>query len=91
MVINVGKLGAGTMLLLGLLMAAWGGFSFAHAGGLAEQNPDADIGIRICPPTIGELLGLGPAGRKLGNFALFAAGLVLVCAAAIKLMPEEQD
>jgi hypothetical protein len=91
MIISGRRVFAGTAIVLGLAMAAWGALSFAKR---EPQQPVAGIedeGIRMCPPTIGELLDLGPSGRKLGTFVVFVAGLVVISGSAISLMPKESD
>jgi hypothetical protein len=83
------------LLILGLVMLAWGGRAFA-----TNQPPKArpadieDVGDLshdvIDSPTTGETIkGLvtGPAGRKMGALLVAIIGLALASGAALSLAP----
>jgi len=72
----------------GLAMLAWGGRAFARI----EPLPPAleEDAMRICPPTLGEILEIGPVGRKLGYLAAALVGMAVTGVSLLFLIQERE-
>jgi len=66
------KLLAALFLAVGITLFGWGWHAFAKV--TPSETPDEDYGL-MCPPTIGEIIGIGPLGHKLGYFSIAVIGL----------------
>ena len=73
------KATATAILALGLAMSLWGGMDFTKSEPVAASGADEDRGPRMCPPTIGEILDLGPTARKMASLAVGGVGMLGVC------------
>src|SRR6267142_3056665 len=83
------------LLILGLVMLAWGGRAFAtNPQSKARPTDFEDVGDSshdvIDSPTTGETikgLATGPVGRKMGALLVAVVGLTLASGAALSLAP----
>lgn len=75
------------VLAVGLTMLVWGWHAFATV----EPAPPLgdDEGIRMCPPTIGEMLGASPVGRKLGCLVVAIIGMAATGGSVLMLIQKE--
>jgi hypothetical protein len=75
-------------LTVGLTMLVCGGGAFAKAEP-PPPLPDEDA-HQICPPTIGEMIGIGPVGRKLGCLAVAVVGMAVAGGSLLSLIPKRE-
>ena len=88
---TIQKVGAGAVLALGLAMAVWGGRDFLRNEPAPPATTAENLGPRMCPPTIGELLDLGPATHKFVSLVVAVTGSLTVCGSALFLAHKEQQ
>jgi hypothetical protein len=85
----VQKLLAVAALAAGLTMLVWGGRAFAKAE--PPPPPLDEDAHQICPPTIGEMIGAGPVGRKLGCLVVAVAGMAVAGGSLLSLIPKREQ
>jgi hypothetical protein len=80
----------GILLILGVAMGVWGAWSYSRPNAQPSSIFNSDERtIRLCPPSIGEILGSSDVGRKVASLVVFVFGLSLAGGSAISLMPKD--
>jgi hypothetical protein len=83
------KVLAVVVLAVGLTMIVWGWRAFDKIEP-ASPPPDEDE-IRICPPTLGEMIEIGPVGRKLGCLVIAVAGMAVAGSSFLNLIRRREQ
>jgi hypothetical protein len=87
---SIARVFAATGLAVGLAMTSWSGWCLLKRD---APNPEIDLqehGLRMCPPSLTELLGIEVPYGTLGTLAVFVAGLVISAGSARHLLPDPE-
>lgn len=68
--------GGAAVLAIGLALSVWGWREFDK---LEPSSPDKESGLRMCPPTWGEILEVDKLGRKMGFLTVAVVGMMVSC------------
>jgi hypothetical protein len=84
---------AATALVIGLAMTSWSGWSLVKREAPKPPIARRDDGVRMCPPSLSELLGIKgikvPFGT-IGMVVVFGVGLVITARSAREFLPEPE-
>lgn len=77
-----------TLLLAGgVAVVVWGWREFCAP--LPPQQPFDEDAVRMCAPTIGEILEIGPTSKKLGYLVATVVGLVMTGGSLLPVFRKE--
>ena len=77
------------VLAAGLTMLVWGWRAFAKVEPAAPLG--AEEGLRMCPPTLGEIIGSGSLGRKLGYLVVALVGMGVTGGSFLMLIRRQEE
>ena len=83
------KLFAVVALAAGLTMVGWGWHEFKHV----ERTPSSSTedSARIEPPTIGEMIDIGPLSLKIGCLAVAVVGIAIAGRSVFSLVHKREQ
>ena len=83
------KLFAVTALAAGLAMVGWGWHEFKNVE-RTPPPPSNEDAVRFEPPTIGEMIDIGPLGLKIGCMAVVVVGIAIASRSASSLVQKRE-
>jgi hypothetical protein len=81
------KIFAATCLLVGLAMTSWSGWILLKPEAPRPQVELQQEGVRMCPPSLTELLPIHVPYRTVGMIVAFVVGLVVTATSARHFVP----
>jgi hypothetical protein len=87
MTFSIPKIFAATCLLVGLAMTSWSGWILLKPEAPRPQVELQQEGVRMCPPSLTELLPIQVPYRTAGMIIVFGIGLVVTARSARHFVP----